>query len=145
MTELEEAEAIYQQWQSGWSVLHPDIAGDPARVPFSFDDEDDRPQDRVGPLGCWAVVSIRHSTREQATQGSPSRDDVTGNIIVQLFGPKNEGVGKLATLADHVRKVLAKKSLGDVETYAGRTGEVPSKDAWAMRVVVIPFVTTEQS
>jgi hypothetical protein len=143
VTELEAIEAIYQRWKDGWEVIHGAGAN---LVPYSFDDENDRPQDRVGALGAWATVVVRHSTREQATQGSPSRDDVIGNVIVQLFGPKNQGVAKLAGLANDVRTVLAKKSISDLELYEGRTNEVTRKDAaWAMRVVVIPFTYTEQS
>lgn len=139
MTELEAIQAIYTRFIAGWGVLHPDIDGDPARVPFALDDEDYKPTD-LGELGAWATVVIRHSTRNQATQGTPSSDECRGSVFVQLFGPKNEGTTKLLQLAEHVRTVLAKQRIGEVNMYAGRSAEATKKDAaWAMRVVVIPF------
>lgn len=154
MTELQAIEAVYQRWKDGWELLHPrnaggypNVANDPLFVPYALDDEDFQPiPGTLGLLGCWATVVVRHSTRDQTTQGSPSRDDVIGNVFVQLFGPKNIGVARLVALAHDVRTVLAKKSIDDLELREGRTNEGTKKDAaWAMRVVVVPFTYTEQS
>lgn len=142
MTEPEAEEAIYQQWKAGWEAQHPANQADPQYVPWCLEDEVvDFSQ--LGELGAWARVSIEYSTRQQVTHGQPSKSEVRGNVFVQLFAPANEGTGKLARLSDHVRKALAKKSLGDLYLYDGAPRKMPTDGRWAMRTVVIPFRYTE--
>src|SRR5689334_17598792 len=117
MTEVEAEEAIYQRFDTGWTALHPASQSDAQHVPFTFRNETFAPS-QLGALGAYVSVSIQHSTREQTTQGSPSKEHVRGNVIVRLFGPLNEGTKKLAGLADDVRTVLAKKNLNGLNLYS---------------------------
>lgn len=151
MTEEEAITAICQQWKDGWEALHPrdadtyqNVADDPLYVPWTLQDEIYDVAD-LGALGVWARVTIQHTTREQTTQGRPSQDECTGNVFVQLFGPQNEGVGKLVRLAEHVRAAIAKKDLNGLQLYSGRSQEMPTDGKWALRMVVVPFRYTQLS
>jgi hypothetical protein len=140
MTEIEAINAILSQWKTGWQALHPTSESDPQYVPWTTTNEDFAP-DQLGALGAWARISVQHTAAEQATMGSaPSRKfERRGNVFVQLFAPKNNGVALLATLAEDVRTVLEGGRLGEVNIYAGRTVELPEDGVWAMATVILPF------
>lgn len=140
MTEREAIEAIYQQWQSGWEAIHPNIVGDPARVPYTFMREDFS-ADSLGVLGTWARVSVAHTTAAQITFGNVGtrKFERRGNVFVQLFAPVGQGVGLLATLAGDARKVLEGKRLGELNLNAARTEEIPDESTWASVTIIVPF------
>lgn len=136
MTELEATNAILTLWRTGWEALHPADTSDPASVPWCTDDELYTP-DTLGALGCWARIVFRPATDEQLTQGPLAFNEAAGVIIVQLFGPLNEGTAKLTGLADDVRTVLKRQRSGALRTLDAASSKPPSDGAWAMRVVTI--------
>lgn len=142
MTEREADETTLQLWKNGtasspgWETLHPADIADPQSVPWCTDDETFTP-DQLGPLGCWARVVSRSATDEQRTQGPLAMSEAVGVIIVQLFGPLNEGTAKLAGLADDVRTVMKRKRVGDLRTLDAPSSKPASDGTWAMRIVTI--------
>jgi hypothetical protein len=144
VTEAQAIEGLYERWQSGWETLHPDIVGDPQRVPYTFKNENFATDD-LGTLGAWARVSIIHSTADQVTMGSVGarKFERAGSIYVQIFAPLSQGVGLLARLADDARTVFEGVRVTDVTVHAGRTQEGPDDGAWAMTTVVFPFRYTD--
>jgi len=141
MTEAQAVEALYEQWQTGWEIIHPSIVGDPERVPYTFTNESFS-DDQVGDLGAWVRVSMNHATAGQITHNKPPsrRFERRGEVFVQIFAPVDAGVLLLAELADDVRSVLEGVRIGDdFCTYAGRTQPNPEDGQWSMATVVIPF------
>lgn len=140
MTEVQLRQAILARWAEGWAALHPSDVADPNYVPYTFENEVFA-KDALGTLGAWARLEIKHSTREQATMGVPSKDDVRGLIFVQLFGPLGSGKTLLSTLADDVRTVLAKRRIDELNLRAGETRDPVEDDGhgWAMGLVVVRF------
>jgi hypothetical protein len=136
VTELEATNAILTLWKSGWEALHPADTSDPDSVPWCTDDELYAP-DQLGALGCWARIVFRPATDEQLTQGPVAMNEAAGVVIVQLFGPLNEGTAKLTGLADDVRTVLKRKRSGELRTHDAPSSKPASDGEWAMRVVTV--------
>jgi len=136
VTETQAVEAILQLWKTGWEALHPADTSDPQSVPWTTDDEQYTP-DVLGPLGCWARIVFRPATDAQLTQGPVAFNEVAGVVIVQLFGPLNEGTAKLTALADDVRAVLKRKRSGDLRTLDAPSSKPADDGTWAMRIVTV--------
>jgi hypothetical protein len=144
VTERQVIEAALAQFDAQWEVLHPGSRS-PANtaqagcVPWTTSNEPFTP-DQLGVLQAWARITINHSTRVQATMGdAPTfKDDVRGQIIVQLFAPVGKGGGLLADLAKDVRSTLRGRFSG-LSLHAGATQPGGEDGRWAMCVVVIPF------
>ena len=146
MTELEATNAGLTLWSDGWEELHPGSRPDPITkkpdttqplcVPWCGDDEIFSTDD-LGPLGCWARIVYRPATDQQLTQGPVAFNEASGVIIVQLFGPLNEGTAKLTSLADDVRTVLKRKRVGELRTLDAASSKPASDGTWAMRIVTV--------
>jgi len=136
VTESQAVEAILQLWKAGWEALHPADTAQATSVPWCTDDERYSP-DNLGALGCWARIVYRPATDEQLTQGPLAMNEAAGVIIVQLFGPLNEGTAKLTGLADDVRTVLKRKRSGELRTHDAPSSKPASDGEWAMRVVTV--------
>jgi hypothetical protein len=136
VTELEATNTALTLWRDGWEALHPTDTSDPQSVPWTTDDEVYQP-DNLGPLGCWARIVLRPATDQQLTQGPVAMNEATGVLIVQLFGPTNEGTAKLTSLADDVRTVLKRKRVGELRTLDAASSAPASDGVWAMRIVTV--------
>lgn len=151
MTELEAINAIYAMLIAGWETapdgLHrrdatgyPDVSLDPLYVPLFLKNEVfDKSQ--LGLLGAWARATIRWSVAEQKTQGrAPSRKYNRGGlVIVDLFAPINEGVGKLAALAADARACLQGIDGDNLNIFEGESRNGPDDPDWATQSVVFRF------
>lgn len=101
MTTISEAkEAIYQAFNTGWSVTGNQ---------FTFENEDFTP-----PVNApWARLSIRHNSGTQDTLGRTGnrRFERGGAVNIQIFTPQNIGVGGVSTLATTVKNIFEGVSL----------------------------------
>ncbi len=139
MTELEATNAALTLWRTGWEALHPADTSDPDSVPWTTDDEvfDPTAAGALGPLGCWVRIVFRPATDQQLTQGPIAFNEASGVLIVQLFGPLNEGTAKLTDLADHVRSVLKRKRSGELRTLDAASSKPADDGVYAMRIVTV--------
>jgi hypothetical protein len=139
VTELEATNAALTLWRDGWEELHPADTSDPDSVPWTTDDEvfDPTAAGALGALGCWVRIVFRPATDQQLTQGPVAMNEATGVLIVQLFGPLNEGTAKLTGLADDVRTVLKRKRVGELRTLDAASSKPADDGTWAMRIVTV--------
>jgi hypothetical protein len=151
VTEADAVEEMYAQWQAGWDAKHPgsstpiDIT-QALCIPWTARNETFTP-DKLGPLGQWARITVKHFTRTQTTQGPVGSRmfEVRGAIFAQLFGPLDQGARPLALTAGDVRDVLeGVRVTTELVTYEGTTRELDDDGAWCMSTVTVPFRYTEQ-
>jgi hypothetical protein len=139
VTEAEAIEAILEQWETGWELLHPEDPSDPDHVAFTFDNE------AALSFDTWVRFSIVHTVRHQATMAPKgSRKFMSqGYIAVQIFVTSNTGTQLAAELADDVRTVLESTETivagQPLSIYAGSTTGNTTDGRWLMRVVTLPF------
>jgi hypothetical protein len=151
VTEADAVEEMYQQFKDAWDAKHPGSSTPinialPLCVPWTARNETFTP-DRLGPLGQWLRITVKHATRVQTTQGPAGSRmfEVRGNIFVQLFGPLDQGARPLALTAGDVRDALeGVRVTTELVTYEGSTRELDDDGTWCMSSVTVPFRYTEQ-
>lgn len=152
MTGDQAYETLLQAWNTGWAALHPGSGTDPADttqagcVPWCGRDESFT-VDRLGPLQCWARVTMNHTGSGQGTQGSRGtrKYERTGIVTVQLFGTIDGGAQELLKLLEDACKVLQGATFAGVDgkltLFAGEPRELDEPDGtpWAGTSVVFGF------
>lgn len=128
MTQTAARRAIYQRFQDEW---------DPADGASSFDNEAFvPPQDKP-----WVRLAVRHQARAQETLGPPQRRwRSVGEILVQMFVPRDQGLEVNDDLAQAVRDVFEAQELaGGVRCYATTVREVGVDGTWFMSIASTAF------
>lgn len=149
MTEDEALQTALAEWNAGWAELHPGSGSDPPDttqagcVPWCTRNESFA-VDELGPLQCWARVTLQHFGSGQGTQGARGtrKYERTGELRVQLFGTIDQGAKDLATLAEDTKRVFQGRTLpGGFVLFAGRTVDLDESKGspWAGSSVIFGF------
>ena len=121
--------AVYDRWIALWPPLYP-------AVPYYFDNENASPG-----AGPWARVAVRETASIQETLGASGNRKFERKAIalVQLFAPRDTGVGTISDLAQAARGIYEGVSFNGIDVYEVTPREVPTQDRWFQVTVEVLF------
>lgn len=98
--------------------------------------------------GSWIRPAVVVDFSENVNIGSilNSRERHSGNYIIQLFSPLNEGTGDHTRLIDDMIKLLTNKQIEqNILTYAGSPRRIGDEgNGWYQSNILIPFTADQQ-
>lgn len=120
MTRDQAVEAIYQMFIAGWTD------GGQPRTAITLDGEKFDP-----PAAPWVRLTVRHTTRAQASLGQPGnrRWDTEGIVFLQYFEPPDSGVARMHRHMDAAQQLFEGRSI------AGTTIKLDSATARELGLV----------
>lgn len=125
---------IVNAWDAAWTAVQP-------TVPYVLDNEQFA---EPNPPSAWVRFSIRHTTGDVMSQGSPARFRRKGNLMVQVFSPIDAGTNAMDVLVKNVIDAIEKQEWGSVpvdpvNTQGASPREQPADGQWAITLIVCPF------
>ena len=121
-------EAIYQRFVDNTSL---------ASSAYTFENENYTSPTNIP----WARVTVNHEAGEQDSLGrAGSRKFLRrGRVLVQIFGPVDQGLRTLGLLADATRDIFEGTQFGGLYFISADIREVGQDGEWYQLVVDAPF------
>lgn len=134
-------EAIKLLWVTGWEAAHGPLTAEP--VPYALENE------AKDAASVFVELTIVPTVRLRATQGrSGAKYDARGLVMVQVFGPVDDGGARVARLCDDVIAALEERRIGGLVLHEGSARPAaldPDDEArWYARIVSVPYVLEQQ-
>lgn len=104
-------------------------------------------QEAVPPFqGPWVKAWVRHIGSEQASLGAAPHRIFERNAIfyAQVFGPLNDGEGKIDVLANDVKEIFEGKTINGLRFRAVSIFEIGVRDGWYSQLVEAKFQYDEE-
>lgn len=134
-------ETLKQLWVTGWEAAHGPLTAEP--VPYALENEAKDAAD------VFVEMTVVPTVRLRTTQGwTGGKYEARGLVMIQVFGPKDDGGARVARLCDHAIAALEDRRIGDLVLHEGsqRPATLSPDDAarWYARIVSVPYVLEQQ-
>ncbi|MBT4080294.1 MAG: hypothetical protein HOE82_06745 [Gammaproteobacteria bacterium] len=108
-----------------------------ATTPIAFDNVDFDPPN----ASPWIKLNILNGSGAFTTMNNGKR--YTGVIIIQVFGPKNEGTATMRTYADTLGALFTGIKFDDVDCDVASLSTIGTNKNWHQVNVTIPYFRNE--
>lgn len=117
--------AITTRFLAGFTVMPVRVEGEEFQIPKT---------------GRWCALYLREGGSDLITLGGPTRlTRNLGLINIQLYAPRNEGLGGLATVGVQAGKVFELQEFSGVLCRAAVSKSMGEEGQWTRRDVDVPF------
>jgi hypothetical protein len=93
--------------------------------------------------GAWIQVSILPGQAEQITLGTAGENRLYGVVHVNLFVPLNQGMGEAWTMADSLRALFNRITIGAIRFCVPSAGAPLLSESWWQIPLNCPFAVDE--